>query len=401
MGFENSGIRPKPINFKELNILSDVPKAFFNKKLVMIVKQYFRNQINPKEFLKNFNNRRFIDTVFDLGCYKYLDESKKSANYTVKRVYDHNEELEKLTYTHYDNSSNFKVYITLPPELYILPTDQIEFLQFDPNEKNWSKKNIKSVSKEFHKDNQKIFYEVSIPQMTPIAAFTYYWNEFPYRYFKIRRIGYRTVLFDLNTQRIFLSFRITPGRVELVNCDKPEFKRFEGKLFSPQKILLELVKSNIFLLPDRNLAVGCEDINIKIDEVESFTLREVTKACLFFHIQLSIWNSKTKNNSLILRIRENPEQDVEFHENTEVDWHTIQFKSFKCKVLKILENSEEFSKERWEESISHLNLYFLVNNYKKKFKPNYYDENFIEEEILLIDTIFKLLQPMHLFGFCF
>ena len=39
MGFENTGARAKPIEFKELLFMIDLPKAFFNKKLVIIVKK--------------------------------------------------------------------------------------------------------------------------------------------------------------------------------------------------------------------------------------------------------------------------------------------------------------------------------------------------------------------------
>jgi hypothetical protein len=39
MGFENSGARAKPIEFKELFFMIDLPKPFFNKKLVLIVKK--------------------------------------------------------------------------------------------------------------------------------------------------------------------------------------------------------------------------------------------------------------------------------------------------------------------------------------------------------------------------
>lgn len=61
-------------------------------------------------------------------------------------------------------------------------------------------------------------------------------------------------------------------------------------------------------------------MHLKKKEVENFTLEEVSKACLNFHLQLSIWNAKSKENSIILRMRKNPEFDQEFHENTESDW---------------------------------------------------------------------------------
>jgi hypothetical protein len=39
MGFENSGARAKPIEFKELLFMIDLPKSFFNKKLVICVRK--------------------------------------------------------------------------------------------------------------------------------------------------------------------------------------------------------------------------------------------------------------------------------------------------------------------------------------------------------------------------
>lgn len=39
MGFENTGARAKPIEFKELRFMMDLPKAFFNKKLVIVIKK--------------------------------------------------------------------------------------------------------------------------------------------------------------------------------------------------------------------------------------------------------------------------------------------------------------------------------------------------------------------------
>ena len=107
-------------------------------------------------------------------------------------------------------------------------------------------------------------------------------------------------------------------------------------------------------------------------------LREVSKACLKFHFQLSLWNSKTKNQSLIMRARHNPEFDKEYHENTPQDWVTVQFKMQKCKILKILENSKEYSKEKYADSVSHLNWFFLVNENREKFGVNSYEENFTD-----------------------
>lgn len=39
MGFENSGARAKPIEFKDLLFMIDLPKSFFNKKIVIVIKK--------------------------------------------------------------------------------------------------------------------------------------------------------------------------------------------------------------------------------------------------------------------------------------------------------------------------------------------------------------------------
>ena len=33
-----------------------------------------------------------------------------------------------------------------------------------------------------------------------------------------------------------------------------------------------------------------------------------------------MWNQRSKKDNIIIKMRENPEFDVYFHENTEVDW---------------------------------------------------------------------------------
>ena len=395
MGFENGGRGPKTIDYKELNLLSDIPKAFFSKRLVMIVKQFSHNYIDRKNFNKKLPKLRIIHTVSELGCYKYLSDSKESSKYILKRYYNLNEDLETIK----DTTSNFKIYINLPNSLFLLSSDLLEFMFWKEEDQIWTKEGIGGVKKEFKKEKDKNFYAVSIPKMAPIAVMGNYNAEIPYQNFKIRRIGYRTILFNVETRRISLEFEITPGYVELVKIKNKQLSRFANQKLSPQKILLELKKSNIFLIPEIDYL--SDGIRKKLEDVEVFTLREITKACLYYHVQLSSWNSFVNEKSLILRIRENPENDEKFHEDSEIDWHTIQFKTFKCKLLKILENSESFSKEKEDKTLSHLNLYFLINTYKDKFIQNYYDENFIEEEILLIDTIYKLLQPMHLFALCY
>lgn len=78
MGFENTGARAKPIEFKEIQFMMDLPKPFFNKKLVIIIK---RMQLwlhgepdNPKGFIR-------VGPVYEIKALAYLPETKSVGNF--------------------------------------------------------------------------------------------------------------------------------------------------------------------------------------------------------------------------------------------------------------------------------------------------------------------------------
>ena len=78
MGFENSGARAKPIEFKELLFMIDLPKAFFNKKIVLVVNKvqlwlHGKND-NPKGYIR-------VGSIFDIKTYNYLPETKTVGPY--------------------------------------------------------------------------------------------------------------------------------------------------------------------------------------------------------------------------------------------------------------------------------------------------------------------------------
>lgn len=122
----------------------------------------------------------------------------------VKQVYDSNEELEKFNYVYYDFSSNFKVYISLGPQLVVLPSDTLYFLYWDEKQRKWTDENIKDTN--VVEIEHKQFYSVSVPKMAPITVMSNYHAEFPYNFFKIRRVSKSQVLFSLETKRNQLIF---------------------------------------------------------------------------------------------------------------------------------------------------------------------------------------------------
>jgi hypothetical protein len=51
-------------------------------------------------------------------------------------------------------------------------------------------------------------------------------------------------------------------------------------------------------------------------------------------------------DSIILRVKENPEHDVEFFEDQEKDWLTLQYSANKVTILDLLESDIEFKTKR-------------------------------------------------------
>lgn len=83
----------------------------------------------------------------------------------------------------------------------------------------------------------------------------------------------------------------------------------------------------------------------------------MSKLVLHFHFKLSKFNfysgkgrkgankPKTKE-SVILRVKENPEHDVEFYEDQEKDWLTLDYSENKVTVLDLVESEIEFKRKR-------------------------------------------------------
>lgn len=397
-GFENSGIKTKPIDFSDFSVMSDMPKAFFSKKLIMVAKKYCREYFAFGSLEHDNPHLRLIDGVVDVECIAYLPETKQIKNYRLKRVYSPGDKLERLTYTTMEgSSSNYKVYICLPKQSVIVPRDNLE-VRYWANGK-WTSEGIGEVAKEYNKDIDKAFYAVPLPRMAPVALLINKFAELPFKQFKLRRTGDTKVLLSLITQRVELKIEIMPYKVKLVFTSQQKVEPLLDIDFKPSELLYELQRLNILLLNDHTITSKPKDVSTKDPDLARNVLREISKACLLYHVQSSRWNPMSKPKDYVLRIRENPELDEDFYEDTPIDWRTVQFKPESVKLLCLIENSESFSKARKAGTVSHLNLYSLVNEYPQYFVQNYLTESFNDDEVRMITTIEDLLGMIQLFNF--
>ena len=397
MGFENSGIKTKPIAFGEFNVLSDMPRAFFSKKLVMAAKKLRREYFALGSLERDNPHLKLVDGVVDIECIAYLPETRQVKNYQVKRVYGPNDRLDRLTYTALEGTSSYKVYVALPKNLLVVPRDSLE-VRYWSNDK-WTAEGIGEVLKEYHKELDRTFFAIPLPKMAPVAMMINRFAELPFKAFRIRRTGQKTVLFSLQTQRVELGIEVLPYKVRLVSTSQPKLEELLHKEFKPTELLYELQQLNVLLLNDHAIVPKPKDVITKEPELARSVLRQVSKACLCYHVQNSKWNPMAKSKDCIVKLRENPEYDEDFYEDTPIDWKTIQFKSNSVKLLGVVENSEGFSKKRREGTVSHLNLYTLANEYPDHFEQNYYTESFGDDEVRIITAIEDLLGSMQFFNF--
>lgn len=77
MSYEQGGIRHNPVDFQELDFMSDLPKSLFNNKMYMVVKQFSENYLDAKDFSTKMPTMRIIHKIFDVQCYKHLQETRQ------------------------------------------------------------------------------------------------------------------------------------------------------------------------------------------------------------------------------------------------------------------------------------------------------------------------------------
>lgn len=100
----------------------------------------------------------------------------------------------------------------------------------------------------------------------------------------------------------------------------------------------------------------------------------------------------------MVNLRNNPEREENFDEDTARDWRTVQFKSLKCKVLEINKESKNYSNKRLPGTCGHLNSLFLIEAYPEVFAGSQFSEDFSDSELVLIETVKSFCQSIHLFG---
>jgi hypothetical protein len=269
MAFENSGIKPTPINFKELGVMSDVPKAFFSKKLIMFSVRYNSNFIdvhkidiprvveNKMKFDSSMMHSPVMDLPlnghFEIGCLNHISDSKQIGEFAIKRLHNVKESLKRMSIPNVEGtSSNFKIYILPDAMTTIEEIENSGIYYYDRSKKLWTRENIASLKSEFNEELDQDQLIASVPVMAPYTLTEPIASHFPFKNFKLEKMQNGVIKFDLQSLRIELNFEIGEGYIKLLSSSTDTLNQLENVEMRPHEMLFKLAECNVLLMPKIN-----------------------------------------------------------------------------------------------------------------------------------------------------
>ncbi|EGR34625.1 hypothetical protein IMG5_005470 [Ichthyophthirius multifiliis] len=93
-------------------------------------------------------------------------------------------------------------------------------------------------------------------------------------------------------------------------------------------------------------------------------LNDISRGVSSFHIKSSKWNKQIGVNQLVVQVRENPEYDENFIENTAKDWKIVSWYSNMCGFYNFNESDKNIKLEIVKNTEFHSNFYAACKDQK-------------------------------------
>lgn len=525
MAFENSGIRPTPIDLKDLGFMTDLPKAFFSKKLVLFGVKFNDNMLNYRGFFRYREKPNVehqvrsqywpVEGFVEIGCLNVLPESKELGDVVVKRLFRLEESLQFLSIPTMEGAStNFRIYFFVADSRRLEEKEDTVLCYWDQGKNMWSREGLGSVFHEINDYKRRLMVTSFVPSMAPFCMMQPIMIHMPYNNFVLRRISPGALKLDIMTTKVFLSIKIRPKTVTVASTNLKCLAFLHKRVFTPSELLLLLAEANVLLIPrihdllnghrqdvedyqsvksigqieaqkeskeemkpavteakgeeqeqsqpdvasavqnqqsltqqpiqnqnpptqsnsppsqmSQNIPPSADSLPAKLAQREKpvlqhqrtntlsdstsalkqgiksldlaeFVTDEICRNVTSFYIQLSKFNCQAGYSSVILSVMENPGMIEELPKESISKLKNVHFTARKCELLKISEESESMSFERYPNTVSHLNLKVLCNSYPTEMEVSSQTTmTYTEEELLLMDTLRQLIRPMDLIAF--
>jgi hypothetical protein len=202
-------------------------------------------------------------------------------------------------------------------------------------------------------------------------------------------------LLTLVTKRVTLNIEIHPLKVKLIECDFPELAHLNNKEMHAGVLLFELSKCGIHLLPtDEDAARG--GIHLKDKDAEEKAILDVAQTLKVFAFQSLKWNQQAPEENIVLRLRENPDNDRVFLEDDESDWRSVMWWHNKVAYIKARNCDEDFNGDFLPEQVTHAMLCLGV---KHMHSEDTFEQSQYLHDIDFMDNVRRVLRLTRLLAF--
>lgn len=131
--------------------------------------------------------------------------------------------------------------------------------------------------------------------------------------------------------------------------NQPELQHLVNVEFHPGILLMSLRKCGINLIPDDDDAER-GGIHLKDKFTEERSILDISQTLKVFAFQSVKWSQQASEENIVVRLRENPDNDRVFLEDDESDWKSVMWWPNKVAYIKCKNCDETFNSEFLKET---------------------------------------------------
>ena len=392
---ENTGYKPKPIEFEGLSMNADIPKQYADDSCVMRAVWYSYDSVSylaETPFV-------VLGGVYDISIFRFPELPKSVKEWKLRSVKDVDNMLVTKPYPPPDLSEvalasigALRMSYQVQSHVYIPSDEDLQLCWWDQASSIWTDTDISDVSI----DRESKIVSFKTKKLAPMALLLPRISDYPYSYFFIRSVSDTEALIDLTGPRLSYKFRITPGCLEFINHNKiPELSHLDSVPQQPGVLLFNLSKCGVHLLPENRDCIA-SNIKAKDQDSEELAILDISMNIRTFAFRSTRWNKMVPPHMVCVRVRENLEYDEFFAEDEEQDWRTVSWYPNKCSFVNLKESSDELDLSIPEGHETH----FLMNLVMKDNCSTEAEERMSEmKSFELSDTVKKTLRLLKILSF--
>lgn len=301
-------------------------------------------------------------TVGGVVCckmYHYNQPHKEGNRWIMRKINSIEETMKEIPYP--EPASQVQadpvvVKYKLHETIFTTIDDEIKVGVWDAENRCWNTDSIEDLTF----DREKRWLDFSTRHFAPIAYLQPKITDYPYDSWYIRSTENQKGLLTLVTKRnIKLEIEIHPLYVCLIEMKEPELQHLVGKQLHPGVLLLELQRCGIHLLPEDEDAARA-GIELKDQQAEERAIIDIAQTLKVYSFQSIKWNAEAGPETVVCRLRENPDLFREFFEDGEDDWESVMWWNNKCVFFDAKNTADKFNGDIKKGQATHSTLTLAV-----------------------------------------